>query len=456
LKDHQKTIEQEVINFIKRYQLLDDSKKILIALSGGADSVFALRFFNKYKKKYKIEIAAIHVNHNLRGKESLRDEKFCRSLCEKIGIEIFIESVNVKSFAKKNKLSIEEAARILRYQRFDKVLQKSNSDLIITAHNSDDNTESVLLNIVNGTGIDGISGISIKNEKLIRPFLCLSKNQITEYLENQKVDFVYDSTNEDTNFRRNYVRKEIIPLLKNINPSINKSVFNSSEVVKNQKLLLNYFIDENFDKIVSKKNNDIFIDLNEIKNFPSEILGEILKRIFVEYLDLEFNYKFYLQFQELISSQVGTKFEFNKNFKAIKERNLLRISRKLKIAEKEIVMDLHSSTKVDGKLFKISKLSRIPKNLNKQQNEEIISADNLCENLILRKWKTGDRIQLLGMKGTKKISDVLTDLKIPILEKEHQLVLVNNNEIVYLVGKRISEKYKVTAETKKVIKICLK
>jgi tRNA(Ile)-lysidine synthase len=456
LKDHHKTIEQEVINFIKRHQLLDDAKKILIALSGGADSVFALHFFSKYKKKYKVEIIAVHVNHNLRGKESFRDEKFCRLLCEKHDIKFFLENVNVNSFAKKNELSIEEAARILRYKKFDEVLKKSKSDLIITAHNSDDNTESVLLNIVNGTGIDGISGISIKREKIIRPILCLSKNQITEYLQYQNIDFVYDSSNDDTNFRRNFIRKEIIPLLKNINPSVNKSILNSSEVISNQKLLLNFFIDENFGKIVSIKNDNIFINLIELKNYPSEILGIILKRIFEEYLNLEFNYKFYLQFLELISLQTGTKYEFNKKYSAIKERNFLIISPKFKIANPEIVLKLNSSRKIGEQTIKISKLNKIPVSLKKQKNTEIISADNLGENLILRKWKYGDRIQLLGMRGTKKVSDVLTDLKISANEKEKQLVLVNNNELIYLVGQRISEKYKVTSETKSVIKICLK
>ncbi len=456
MKYHHKTIEQEVINFIKRHQLLNDAKKILVALSGGADSVFALHFFNKYKKKYKIDIAAVHVNHNLRAKESIRDEKFCKSFCKKLETEIFIENVNVKFLAKKNKLSIEEAARILRYKKIKEISTKSNSDLIITAHNSDDNTESVLLNIVNGTGIDGISGISIKYENIIRPFLCISKKQITDYLKNQNIDFVIDSTNEDINFRRNFIRKEIIPLLKNINPSINKSVLNSSEVIKNQKLLLNYFVDQNFEKIITRKNNDIFLNLTELQKFPSEFLGEILKRIFNFFLDLEFNYTFYLQFQELISSQVGTWLELNKKFNAIKGRDFIRIFQKIKVSEEEIVISLNSSKKIGEKTIRITELKKIPLDLVKKKNEEIVAADNIVDKLIIRKWKNGDKIQLLGMKGTKKISDVLTDLKIPNYEKEKQLVLVNNKEIVYLIGRRISERYKVTSETKKAVKICLK
>ncbi|MBK8943824.1 MAG: tRNA lysidine(34) synthetase TilS [Ignavibacteriae bacterium] len=456
MKKHQKTIEQEVINFINRHQLLSDAKKVLIGLSGGADSVFALNFFNKYKKKYKIEIAAVHINHNLRGKEADYDENFCRNFCSKLNIEFFSESINVKSFAKKKKLSIEEAARILRYKKFDENLKKSNSDLIITAHNSDDNLESVLLNIVSGTGIEGLSGITIKKENLIRPFLCISKSEIFEYLKNGKIDFVTDSSNSDINFRRNFIRNEIIPNLKKVNPSLNETVLNSSEVFRNQNKILNYFIENSFWKIISKNKSEINLDLIELKKYPKEILGEILKLVFEKNLKIEFNFKDFLQFENLISSKSGTKLEFSKEFFAIRERNKIVILKKNKISKDSFLLELNSKVRVLGKTLTIEKLEEIPDELKIQKNVEIISAEKIEGNLVLRKWKAGDKIQLLGMKGTKKVSDVLTDLKIPNSEKENQWVLLNNDEVIYLVGLRISEKYKITNETKNAIKICLK
>ncbi len=456
MKKHQKTVEQEVINFIKRHQLINDVKKILIGLSGGADSVFALHFFNKYKKKYKIEIAAVHVNHNLRGKEADYDENFCRNFCSKINIDFFSESVNVKKFAKQKKLSVEEAARILRYKKFDEVLKKSNSELIVTAHNSDDNLESVLLNIVSGTGIEGLCGISIKRNNIIRPFLCLSKLQIIEYLKIESLDFVTDSTNSDLNFRRNFVRNEIVPLLKKVNPALNETVLNSSEVFGNQKKILNYFIENSFDKIVSQNKNEIVIDLIELEKYPKEIFGEIIKFIFEEKLKLEFNFIDSLQFEKFISSQNGTKLEFSKEYFAVRERNQIVIRKKNQSKNDLFILELNSKTKIFGKNLTIEKLDKIPSEIKNQKNVEIISADKIEKKLVLRRWKNADRIQLLGMNGTKKISDVLTDLKIPNSEKENQMVLLNNNEIIYLVGYRISEKYKITPETKSAIKICLK
>lgn len=456
MKKHPKTIEQEVINFIKRHQLFDDEKKILIALSGGADSVFALYFFHKYSNKYNITIAAAHVNHSLRGSESLRDKNFCRKLCGKLDLEFYSKTVNVKSFAKKNKYSIEEAARILRYKKLEEILAKSKSELIVTAHNADDNSETVLLNIVNGTGLEGLSGISVKRENIIRPFLCLSKEQITEYLKSENIDFVEDSTNNDLSFRRNFIRKEILPKLLELNPSLNRVVLNTSEVFSNQKRVLDYFINELFEKIVSKKGKDFLIDLSELKKYPNEVLGEILKLTFEDLLKLDFNYNDFLQFQDLISKQVGTKLEFSQKFAAIKDRGQIRIVKNSKSLNNIISVSLNSNTQIDGKILEITELKEIPLKIVRNKNEEILCADKLEKKLKLRRWKNGDKIQLLGMKGTKKISDVLTDLKIPSSEKENQMVLLNGNDIVYLVGLKISEKYKVTEETKSAVKICLK
>ncbi len=206
---NQKTIEQDVFNFIKAHNLFTDYDKVLIGLSGGADSVFALHFLKKFSHKFKIEISALHVNHNLRGLESKRDENFCRSLCDNLGIKFFCSKVNVTEFAKKHKKSIEEAARDLRYTEFQKVAKANKLNLIVTSHNNDDNTETVLLNIVNGAGLNGISGIPIKRDNIVRPFLCLSKSSIINYLVNAKIHYVEDSSNSNLEYRRNFLRKKL-------------------------------------------------------------------------------------------------------------------------------------------------------------------------------------------------------------------------------------------------------
>ena len=453
---HQKTIEQDVFNFIKKHGLLSEANKVLIGLSGGADSVFALHFFKKYSNKYNIKIAALHVNHNLRGSEGDRDENFCRKLCETLEIEFYCSKVNVKSFAKKNKKSIEEAARELRYNEFEKVAKSCECDNIITSHNNNDNTETVLLNIVNGTSLSGISGIPVKRDNIIRPFLCLSKENIVEFLNLNGLKYVEDSSNKNLDFKRNYLRSKIIPALKaNINPSIDKSILQSSEVYRNQVKIINYFIDEIFCEFSSPTEGEIIIEISKLEKYPKEILGEFFKKILITNFDVDYNYNQFEKLTSLLKAQVGTTIGLGKNIFAVRERDKLIISIEKESNITNIIIHEGDKIKLDIGSFSLNYVDKLPKKFNNSGNIEFISGDYLEDSLVLRNWKIGDKIQLLGMKGTKKISDVLTDLKISTVNRKSQLVLVNKDQVVWIIGKRISEKYKITEKTKKIVKLCL-
>lgn len=453
---HQKTIEQKVISFIKKNNLISNAKNVLIGLSGGADSVFALHFFNKFSKKYNIEIAAIHVNHNLRGKESENDEIFCRKICKELRVKLYNSSVNVSSFAKKNKKSIEEAARILRYREFTKVVKVSNSDLVVTAHNNDDNTETVLLNIVSGAGLNGISGIPLKRENIVRPFICISKDDIIKYLLESKLKFVEDSSNKNLNFKRNFFRYKIIPeLKKNVNPSIDDVILNSSDVFKNQGKIIEYFISQIIESSLIKNKDGLFLSISEIKKYPEEVLGEVFKTILISNFGMEFSYNHYEKLRNLLVSQVGSWVELGNKIIAYRERGKILFLKENNRIKSQSEVEIGQKIKFDKIKLEIKIIRRLPKNFKKGGNIEFIAADNIKNNLVLRPWKIGDRIQLLGMKGTKKVSDVLTDLKIPSYERKSKLVLLNKNEIVWIVGLRISEKYKINSKTKNIIKLCL-
>ncbi len=457
LMKHQKTIEQNVIKYIKRHNLLFGAKKILIALSGGADSVFALHFFYKYKKKYNLDIIAAHINHNLRGSESDQDEEFCRKICKNFNISFFTSGVDVKKFAKTNKLSIEESARILRYQKLEQIAENTKSDVIVTAHNINDNTETVLLNIVSGAGIDGISGIPIKRGNIIRPFLCISKEEIKNYLNNLKIKYREDSSNKNIEYKRNYLRNKIIPLIKNeMNPSLDKVILSSTEVIKNQKKVLDYFISTIINEVVSQNKTNVVIKTSKLKNYPESVLGEIFKFIFQKIINIEYSFNNFVELKELIYSQTGTKINLSKGYAAIRERGRIVISKFGNKKIDTINIAIGETIKLGEKRIIVKKLKNIPQRINEKDNTEIISADKINEKLTIRKWKAGDKIQPLGMKGNKKISDILTDLKIPSSERANKLVLLNGNDIVWLIGLKISEKYKITSKTKSVIKLCLK
>lgn len=451
-----RTIEQDIIQFIKKKELILPEQKILIGLSGGADSIFALHFFSKFKNKFNIQVAAIHVNHNLRGEESNKDADFCESYCKSKNTEYYSSDVKVITFAKQNKYSLEEAARILRYKEFEKFVKKSNSDLIVTAHNSSDNTETVLLNIVNGTGIKGISGIPVKRDKIIRPFLSVSKSEILNYLKKNNIDFIEDSSNEDVDFDRNYLRKEIIPLLKEkLNPSIDSVIFNTSQVLKDQGNALDFFIKRITGQIIKIDEDVISIELKEITKFPDFVFGEFFKNILKENFNLEHNFKQVEKLKTILKLQVGNFVELGEKVIAFKERDKISIFRDLKIPFKETLIEIGKELKIGNRLFHSTIVDDLPDSFYTKKNQEYISGDRIKDKLIIRPWKFGDRIQLLGMKGTKKISDVLTDLKISSSKRKNQLVLVNNNEIVWVIGHKISDKYKITSKTKRIIKLCL-
>jgi len=454
---HQKTIEQNVIKFIERHNLLFGVKKIIIALSGGADSVFALHFFYKYKKKYNIKILAVHVNHNLRGKESDKDEKFCEELCKTYNVDFYSASVDVKQLAKNKKLSIEEAARILRYNELEKIAKETNTNAIVTAHNINDNTETVLLNIANGAGIDGIAGIPVKRGNIIRPFLCISKDEIKNYLHTLKIKYREDLSNNNLDFQRNYFRKKIIPLIKKeINPSLEKVILSSSEVLRNQKEVLEYFISGIINEIVVKDKTKVIVKTSKLKNYPAAVIGEIFKYIFNELIGIEYSFNNFVKLKRLIDSQTGIKISLAKKYIAVKERGKIIIHKPETLNDEEYFIKVGDSVKINNQKLTVEKLNSIPEKLVKKNKTEIISADKIKEKLTVRKWKAGDKIQPIGMKGTKKISDVLTDLKISSYKKENQFVLLNGNEIVWLIGLKLSDKYKITSTTKSAIKLCLK
>ncbi|MEO8399554.1 MAG: tRNA lysidine(34) synthetase TilS [Ignavibacteriaceae bacterium] len=209
-----KKIEQKVLKFIDEKNLISKNDIVLVALSGGPDSVFLLYFLNKFKKRFQISIGVFHLNHKLRGKNSDDDLIFCKNLSDKMKIDFLSSAKNIKQFAKENKISIEEAGRKIRYEELHRIAEKNNYNKIATAHIADDNTETVLLNLIKGTGLKGISGIPIKRGNIIRPILILTKKEILEYLHYYEIDYRVDESNLSIDYERNFLRSEVIPLIK--------------------------------------------------------------------------------------------------------------------------------------------------------------------------------------------------------------------------------------------------
>ncbi len=319
-----KKTEQKVLRFIDEKNLIEKDDRILVALSGGPDSVFLLHFLNKYSKKFKISLAAIHINHGLRGKAASSDENFCKILTKKLGVRFYSVKRNVKALAKKLKVSTEEAGRLIRYEEFEKLSAKEGFTKIATAHIADDNAETVLLNLIKGTGLSGISGIPYSRGKIIRPLLVLTKEEIVQYLKFYKIDYRTDLTNLQSEYERNFLRNEIIPLIKKrLNPSLENTLLKSSEVFKKINNFVKKKLKDEIDNLVIKKDDTLSISLSNLNKIESELRGEAIRLVF------EKEYKIQLSFDEvkkifsLIEKQPGRSINLQGKLKVVRERNEL-------------------------------------------------------------------------------------------------------------------------------------
>jgi tRNA(Ile)-lysidine synthase len=462
MKDRQypipmKRIEQKVLKYIDEKNLIAKKDKVLVALSGGPDSVFLLHFLFKYKRKLNIGLGALHINHGLRGKDAELDQEFCDIFCRKLGVKFYSIKKNIKDYAVKNKISVEEAGRIIRYKEFEKTASSYNFSKIATAHICNDNAETVLLNLIKGTGLRGISGIPPVRGKIIRPLLCLTKEEILRYLNNYKIDFRTDLTNLEIDFERNFIRNKIIPLIRErLNPNFETAVLKSSEVFKEA----SDYIEKQLQSFIPG-----FIDEKEFLRFDLFTLNQIDKDLLsiLFKASLEKKFKKQTTFNDckriisLVKVRTGKTINLSNNLIAIKERDSIDVYQKKTNKNFEPVeIKPGSKAKFDGKSLLIRKRKSIPEVFTDDKSVEYIKGDNLRDKFVLRRWNAGDRFYPLGMKGSKKISDFLNEQKVPSANKKEQLVLTNNGKIVWVLGLRIDDRFKITKNARKVYELCLK
>jgi len=453
-------IEQNIINFINKYKLVKKGDRLLIALSGGADSIFMLHFFNKFKKKYQIELSALHINHLLRGSDSDEDELFCKEYCEKIGIQFISKRIDVKYLAPKFKKSIEETARDVRYFKLNDYSEKINATKIVTAHNLNDNTETMLLNLFRGSGLEGVSGIPIMRGKIIRPLLTTSKEDILAYLEGNNISFRTDKTNFESDYSRNFLRNEIIPKLKErINPALDLNVFKFSEILNESTRIISNYAQSIEAEFVKYTELGVEIsDLILLKHNTDELFGVLAKTSIAKYFFVKTTFKDITHLKSLFFLQVGQKVDLSKNLFATRERDCIHIQLKIEKTYEfaDANLELNSEIELDGTFFLATEVDKKEIDFSNQKNVEFIDGDKIIFPLTIRRWNNGDVFKPIGLNGTKTISDFLTEIKIKSTEKKKQLVLLSKNKIIWVVNQRIDESVKIKKSTKRIIKLWVK
>lgn len=423
---------------ILKQELISENAKVLVAVSGGIDSVVLFHVLRNLG--YDLSIA--HCNFQLRGEDSNLDEDFVKNIAENNNVPFYIKRYEL--IGKKG--SIQEMARDLRYNWFEEIKNEKGYTVIAVGHHKEDSVETFLINLIRGTGISGLRGINVRLGSVVRPLINCSKVQINEYAKQNAIQYRLDKSNSDTKYLRNRIRHEVLPMLRELNPSFNKAVLdtmcNLLEVEKMHK--------ENCSKIwrsaTSIKKETICVDISLLKNsgFAKLVLLEGLR-------SYGFNSFVVEDIVASLSKGSGKKF-YSSTHLLVKDRTMLLISpiKKLYKERKELLIQSDDNVINVPISLRINKKSADEFKLLDSSSLAALDDNKLVYPLLLRKWKEGDWFVPLGMKNKKKLSDFFIDNKVTLLEKEKIFVLESNGDIIWVVGFRIDNRYKLTEKTKMV------
>ncbi|EDP95993.1 tRNA lysidine(34) synthetase TilS [Kordia algicida OT-1] len=416
--------------------------KLLIAISGGLDSVVLANLL--YKLDFSIAFA--HCNFQLRGEESNEDEVFVKTLGNSLKAGVFTKKFNTETYANEQKLSIQMAARALRYEWFQEIADKFQYDYILTAHHQDDMLETFLINLSRGTGIDGLTGIPQQNGNIVRPLLPFTQVDILAYAKNNNLLWREDSSNASTKYVRNKIRHDIVPLLKELHPTFMKNFQATQQHLQESNSIIKDAIQKLQAEIiteVSDGNYSIEIEAIQQQKFPKAYLFELLR---------DFGFHEWQDVKDLLNAQSG-KQVFSAKYRLIKDRTQLFIQKRNQKEEVSefLIQDSESIIKTPIRL-QIEEVTRIT---DKGKNVLYIDKDLLKFPLTVRKWQNGDYFYPVGMKGKKKVSKYFKDEKYSLIDKENQWLLCNENDIIWIIGKRSDNRYKLTKLTKTIIKLTL-
>lgn len=436
------------LTYIEKQKLIAPKHTVLLAVSGGIDSVVMVDLFHKAGLKFAIA----HCNFKLRNTESNEDEQFVKALAHKYNAAFHVIKFKTAEIAKKNKASIQVTARELRYQWFEKIRIENKYATIATAHHLNDSIETFLINFTRGTGISGLHGILPKQGNIIRPLLFATKQEIQNYAKKHKLIFREDSSNVSDKYTRNKIRHHIVPILKEINPSFENAVAKGIQQLIDTETIYKNEIENKRSSIVITKQNTTVLSIKALKALTplNAYLYEFLK-------PFDFNSTTVEEISNALESESGKQF-LSPTHRLVKDREALIIENiaDKKIEDEVFIIKKNQKTLLfNNQQLKIKTVKAEKVQLSNNALEAFIDFDKLEFPLTIRKWKQGDTFYPLGMKGKKKLSDFFIDKKLSLYQKENTWVLTSGNKIVWIVGLRLDDRFKLTEKSTKILQINL-
>ena len=446
-------MEDRILKSIENYKLIENGDTIIVGASGGPDSQFMIYMLNSLKSQIDFEIILAHLNH-LHRKEARNDENLVRKTAEELNLKFFTRARSMDDYAKKLKLSSEDAGRRLRYEFFNDLAKEYKNPKIAVAHNKDDQAETVLMRIIRGTGLDGLKAMDYRSGNIIRPILDIKKSEIIAYLDFKKIPYAIDHTNFENDYTRNKIRLDIIPKLEEINPRVVDQIYSLSELAKDDLEVLDGVIGDKFAELSDIKKDKIIFDKAKFDKANPAILRRIIRKG-IETLNGEIkdisreNIDEFLTIRDLGTGKkiIKDRLRLRKSY----DSYILEIKKTKDKFEEEIYLEDVDLINFDGLYIKTSIINS--KKYEKSKNIGYFDYDKLTFPLKVRTRKNGDRFTPLGHRSEKKLKDFFMDQKVDREKRDEIPLIISNEKIIWLTGLRISDDFKVTESTKKILKI---
>ncbi len=447
------------IRLIREQGIITDRDRVLVGFSGGIDSATLLFVLNEARRQIAFELGVAHINHLLRSQESERDEAFVRNIAAKYGLPFFLKRADVKGHAQLHGLSVQHAGRDIRYQFLNEIADSEGFTRIATAHNLDDQIETFMLRLIKGSGIRGLSAIPPMRDRIIRPFLTIYRSEIALFAEHHSVEFVEDSSNKKTVYERNFIRHRIMPLFDELNPAFREKIASLLHDI----IGINAIFDQKKDafmKLAHHAEKDITIPLGDFAKLDEEVRYRVMADMFMRLAPSFIPLREHIRLIDklVFSDRPNLRVDLPSGLKAKKIYGKLVLSTRPIPGITTEAFELHAGINHIPRLnidVNVKTLKKTPLSFPKDPFIAYFDADK-CQDLTVRTFRPGDRIHPLGMKQPVKLKDFFISRKVPLEDRRHIPLMLSGNEIIWIVGHRINENYKLEGTTRNLLKVTVK